>query len=714
MMTALLLVRVSLLLTIALAAGRLFRRASGRTRHAVWTAAFAAMLVLPALPYMLPALDVPVPERWRSASPASSSNSEIVRATPLPVNANPQTLRDESVVLPSAPTTRPVQTVRWFVNIQPRSLLIPVWAFGTWVALALLAVSLLRVRALDGSARPCADEEWERAAASIAARAGATVPRLRVSDRIDTPMAGGLTRPTIYLPASAARWPAERRDIVLAHELAHLARRDPLRHIAARAAVALYWFHPLAWVAAADASIAREQACDEAVLALGTRPSSYAQVLLDFAESQASPLRSLAALPIVERSLLEHRLMAILAHDSGGSRPRPLIAAFTIAMVALALGAARPSAAVRSSQLAVSGLRSAVSSSQLAVSGSQTTGTLSCNIDPRGWLQKSYSISTAGGERVVNYDMIGTSGAGRVILKSFKDLQVCMVAQGAAGDDERLQPSEWTRRAQQTIIEARQGNRVQRLELTREGGGQGVSGTIDGKEQPFDSAAQDWRERMLAVLDTTWEISRLHGEVSTLRGEISSLRGQESSLQGEISTLRGQVSSLRGQISSVHGDESSLRGEISSIQGHVSSLQGLISSEQGSISSLEATRSFASDAERGRIATRVREHEAEIARVEKAIRDYNAEAKIAEVERRLRDLNGQNQVEAIESQIRSLSTDGKIAELEKRIRDLDVEGKRQGIEHHIDALNAGTRTRALEERRDQELKDLLAAIARIR
>ena len=99
---------------------------------------------------------------------------------------------------------------------------------------------------------------------------------------------------------------------------------------------------------------AREQACDEAVLALGTRPSSYAQVLLDFAESQVSPLRSLAALPIVERSLLEQRLMAILAHDSGVSRPRrPLIAAFTIAMVALALGAARPSASVSSSQLAV-------------------------------------------------------------------------------------------------------------------------------------------------------------------------------------------------------------------------------------------------------------------------------------------------------------------------------------------------------------------------
>src|SRR3954465_5121102 len=104
-MAALLLVRVSVLLAIALAAGRLFRRASGRTRHAVWTAAFAAMLILPALPYVLPAVDVPIPERWRSASPGSSSNSGIVPATRLQVNAHAESVRDESVVLPGAPTT---------------------------------------------------------------------------------------------------------------------------------------------------------------------------------------------------------------------------------------------------------------------------------------------------------------------------------------------------------------------------------------------------------------------------------------------------------------------------------------------------------------------------------------------------------------------------------------------------------------------------------
>jgi hypothetical protein len=127
-------------------------------------------------------------------------------------------------------------------------------------------------------------------------------------------MAGGISRHVIFLPSSAREWSAERRDVVLAHELAHLP--DATRSVTGGApAVAVYWFHPLAWIAAREASVAREQACDEAVLALGTRRSVYARVLLELAESMQPPPRTLAALPMVQRSLLEDRLMAILNDD---------------------------------------------------------------------------------------------------------------------------------------------------------------------------------------------------------------------------------------------------------------------------------------------------------------------------------------------------------------------------------------------------------------
>ena len=161
-------------------------------------------------------------------------------------------------------------------------------------------------------------------------------------------MAGGVWRPAIFLPSSARAWSEEQRDLVLAHEIAHLAGHDPLRHVAARLAVALYWFHPLAWMAARQAAAAREQACDEAVLALGTRPSAYARVLLDLAESMQPSPAAFGALPMVQRSHLETRLMAILNDDVRAAGPRQraarglVIPAIGVALCTLLLAAAQP------------------------------------------------------------------------------------------------------------------------------------------------------------------------------------------------------------------------------------------------------------------------------------------------------------------------------------------------------------------------------------
>jgi hypothetical protein len=129
---------------------------------------------------------------------------------------------------------------------------------------------------------------------------------------------------------------------VLAHELAHIARRDPLRHVLTRLVVAAYWFHPLAWLAARQARAAQEQACDEAVLALGTRPSVYARVLMELAHSPTSR-RPLAALPMAERPFLETRIMAILDAGPVSARGRRIILpAAAVALLTLSLAVAQP------------------------------------------------------------------------------------------------------------------------------------------------------------------------------------------------------------------------------------------------------------------------------------------------------------------------------------------------------------------------------------
>src|SRR4029077_15656369 len=98
-----------------------------------------------------------------------------------------------------------------------------------------------------------------------------------------TPMAVGVRRPSILLPANCVDWPAEKTRIVLSHELAHVERRDVFWQLAARVAAALYWFHPLVWLAAGRMRHERERACDDRVLSAGVRAIDYAAGLVEVA-----------------------------------------------------------------------------------------------------------------------------------------------------------------------------------------------------------------------------------------------------------------------------------------------------------------------------------------------------------------------------------------------------------------------------------------------
>jgi hypothetical protein len=487
-------------------------------------------------------------------------------------------------------------------------------------------------------------------------------------------------------------------------------------------------------LAARESSIAREQACDETVLALGTRPSAYAQVLLDLAESLQGPMPPVAALPMVEQSLLERRVMAILNHDIRSSaRGRAVVPAIALALITVIVAASQPlvrasdaantygrheapnSVAEPTSRAAGASTPTAKTVALPAVSPQSRVRGSACSWEMADGSSFSGNISTSrvGGRTVVN-EQIGTRGADRVIQQRLGDLRLCLVAEGVDPSDSS-RPSEWLGRARHVVMESRRGNVTQQLDLDREtGGAQRVTWRVGGSERSFDAAAQQWRDRMLAALDTTWELSSLRGDVSSLRGDISSVRGEESSLRGEISSLHGQASSMRGHASSVRGDESSLRGQISSIEGHVSSLRGAISSEQGAISSLTANRYDAGAAERGRIADGVSKHEAEITRLEREIRDYNADAKIAAVQKEIRALDADGKVAAIDAEIRAFDLDGKVAAIDKQMVSLDVDGKVRAIEKQIAALDADRRGRQLEDRRDEEIKRLEAAIAAVK
>ena len=133
---------------------------------------------------------------------------------------------------------------------------------------------------------------------------------VRASSELDSPAVTGLFRPTIVVPHGALDWPLERCRLVLAHELAHVRRRDVLVQAIADVACAIHWCNPLVWICARRLRVEREIAADDAVLAAGVRPSRYAEELVAVATSVATPS---AALAMAERSSLEARVASILA-----------------------------------------------------------------------------------------------------------------------------------------------------------------------------------------------------------------------------------------------------------------------------------------------------------------------------------------------------------------------------------------------------------------
>ncbi|RPI20265.1 MAG: hypothetical protein EHM57_08390, partial [Actinobacteria bacterium] len=213
-------------------------------------------------------------------------------------------------------------------------------------------VAVGHTRRLIRHATPITNSDWLRELARAQERIGLRrAVRLVVSRGIEIPATVGVVRPTVILPPAAGTWPRERREAVLLHELVHVSRLDwPLR-LVARLARGCYWFNPLAWWAVRRLDLEQELACDEEVVALGTRPSIYACHLLGIARAVARhPAPAISGLEMARASHLEERIMSILETTNPRRIGRRVLAPAAVLIAALvpALAAVAPTDAPRS------------------------------------------------------------------------------------------------------------------------------------------------------------------------------------------------------------------------------------------------------------------------------------------------------------------------------------------------------------------------------
>lgn len=760
---ALLTAKATVLLMLSLAASHLLRNHSARTRHSLWTVTFAALAALPLLQAGLPGLPVPGLGWADRLSSIAATTTEQTRPGPStaagPVGIAELASAGRTPAAPSfiarietegsagasgsatpgperrAPKIAPAATAARLPLVRSAvAALVALWLAGTGAIGALLGLAMWKARRIAGRAPLVRHPGWHRDYDTVRGELGMRrAVALRVSDAVDTPMAGGVLAPFVLLPRGALSWPTARRLVVLRHELTHVREFDPLRALTARVAAALYWFHPLVWIAGRDAVLARESACDETVVELGTRPSLYATVLLEMAGSAGrSPIPAMV-LPMIQRSLLETRLMSILKSDRPRGGRRLLLATVAAAsLAALSVAAAVPQEeAVQEEgppKVRVEKVRPAprvivepkvrvetvapeptvIVEPKVRVEKVEPAPALApsptfAQDDPEacvwdrdgsGRFHGSMSISGDGEHRV--REAVGYRDGDRIIRKLVDGVTICLSSLGPVTFRDDMREIESIAPGGRVLLATVDGDEIVEMEITGLSSQQ-VRWTVNGGPRAIDAEATAWRDSLMEVIAHQWHISTLRGEASSLRGEISSVRGRMSSLRGELSSVRGEASAVRGRMSSVRGQESSLRGEISSLRGQVSSMRGEVSSHRGAISSLRAQQYRASISESQSIDDRIAEHEAAIEAIEQRIEEFDLQSK----------------VEAIERQIEAMDTDGQIDELERQLGQLEVGERMEEIQGRIEAYEVESEREIERLQRQLEQLDVESSVAEI-
>ena len=291
----------TLCLLLAALLAVVFRRASARIRHTIWTFASVKFLVPFSLLVLAGDYIGSLASAWTSPQVTSA-----IRWLDQPlsiwnlgtgIGASPALLDGRGLVL---------LTLVWGLGTAG----LTAWRWREWRALSRLARVSTRIE----------DGREVRLLRGIA-RSSERLQRIEILQCHSTLEPGvlGIARPKLLWPVGLSdRLSDPELESILAHEACHVDRRDNLRALVQVVVEHVFWFHPLVWWLGARLVDARELACDEEVLQMGTDNHSYAEGILKVCGFYLrSPLTLVAG---VGGSDLAARIERIV----NGARPRPV------------------------------------------------------------------------------------------------------------------------------------------------------------------------------------------------------------------------------------------------------------------------------------------------------------------------------------------------------------------------------------------------------
>lgn len=167
------------------------------------------------------------------------------------------------------------------------------WIVATWAVCA-LAMTLRMVAGLLWIGRAAAQERqdpvWQARIERMATQFGIDrAVRLRVVERLASPITAGWWRPVVLVPAAlVSGMPAHLLEALLAHELAHVKRHDYLVNLGQNLVETLLFYHPAVWWISSRIRVEREQIADDYAARILGEPRRLALALSELEKLQFS------------------------------------------------------------------------------------------------------------------------------------------------------------------------------------------------------------------------------------------------------------------------------------------------------------------------------------------------------------------------------------------------------------------------------------------